>query len=197
MDTIISAVSLILSALCLFISALSVFYSATLKSYEILINKRMQTYQEIKDCFHKLRGLTKEYEIAKYCGQDRAKEYCKKLREKYYQLESLLSKTESPEFYLLDQVKELTEMAMRKCNSTQKCSSMDALKREAEITFLFADIYCWTLWIYIQGLHKIRWRVLSYHRMFNITFKKIYKRTKRLHPEAVFFQKYPLDKILI
>lgn len=205
---VISTASFILSAFSLLISALSVFYGMTLKSYEILINKRMQTYQEIKDCFRKLSKLTKKYEISKYCEQNRSGDYCQQLRKEYNQLESLLSQTEPQEFYLMHQVKKLIDTAVGICESVQQCGGLDELEQEAEITFLYSDIYCWTLWLYVQGLHKFWWRLVSYHRMFDKNFKKVYERAKRLHSKDVyenaerlheepdFFKRYPLEKIL-
>lgn len=94
-----SIASYIISVLALLISVLSIFYTMTIKSYEILINERMQIYQKIKDCFQKLRGLTKKYEILKFCDQNKSDDCCQQLRDEYNRLESLLSQTEPQEFF--------------------------------------------------------------------------------------------------
>lgn len=195
---IIGSVSLMISASALLFSGVSVFYSTTVKAYEIFINERMQIYQKIKNCFQELRGLTKKHEISKYCRQNRSDDYSQQLREKYNQLESLLTQTEPQEYFLMRQTKSLIDMAVGICGSGQQCSDSSELDNEAEITFLFADIYCWALWLYIQDLHKFRARWASYHNMFDKNFKKVYKRAKRLHkePPADFFNEYPLKKIL-
>lgn len=193
-----NTVSLISSVLALIISVLSIFYTMSIKSYEILINERMQIYQKIKDCFQNLRGLTTKFYILKCCEQNKSDDYCQQLRDEYNRLESLLSQTEPQEFFLMQQVKKLIDMAVGIYESLQQCNGLHELEKEAKITFLFADIYCWTLWVYIQSLHKLWGRLASYHRLFDKSFKKIYKRAKRLHmgqnPE--FFNNYPLEMIL-
>lgn len=196
---IIDIASLISSILALLISVLSIFYAMTIKSYEILINERMQIYQKIKDSFQNLRGLTKKYEISKYCEQNRSDDYCQQLRNEYNQLESLLSQTEPQEYFLMQQVKELIDMAVGICNTFQQCNDLpEQFEKEAKITFLFADIYCWTLWLYIQGLHKLWGRLASYHKLFDKNFIEVYERAKHLHGEQAtdFFKRYTLKKIL-
>lgn len=193
----ISIASFIFSAFSLLVSAFSVFYGMTLKSYEILINKRMQTYQEIKECFQTLRGLTKIYEIEKYREQGKVVDYCQQLRNKYNQLESLLSQTDPPEFHLMQQVQRLIEMAIEICKTAQQCNSiLDEFMKESKVTFLFADIYCWTLWLYVQGLHKLTCRFKSYGKLFDKNFKKVYKNAKYLHGNSHFFKRYSLKELL-
>lgn len=189
----IEVIAFILSIFSLLISAFSVFYGMTLKSYEILINKRMQTYQEIKECFQKLRGLTKIYEIEKCRGQGRTDSYYQHLINEYNRLESLLSQTDLPEFHLMQQVKKLIEMAIEICTAKQQYSNIpDEFMKEVQITFLFTDIYCWTLWLYVQGLHKFTWSFNSHSKKFNKNFEKVYKNAKRVYGESCFFKRYSL-----
>lgn len=98
----------------------------------------------------------------------------------------------------MKQVKKLIDIAVGICESFQQCNGLDDLEQEAEITFLFADIYCWTLWLYIQGLHKLWGRLASYQRLFDKDFKKVYERAKRLHMKQTpdFFNNYSLERIL-
>lgn len=193
----VSIGSLMIAVAAIFVSALSVFHGTTQKAYEILLNKRLQNFQEIKDCFQNLRKLLRKQELLKQCGRDEGAEYCEQLMEGYNRLESFLSRTDATDFCLMEQVMRTIKLAENICASAkQSRCDLEKLEEEAAVTFLFADVYCWTIWWYYQNLHKYTGHLKSYDRSFDKNIKKIYARAKHLHQNSVFFERYSIDKIL-
>lgn len=154
------------------------------KSFELLTKQRLQTFNLEEKYFAELRLLSspESLKIAKKSGNKDT--YMLDIRKVICELQSLLSGVELHEHLLMNEVDILRDKL--EIYLSDETDTLDKVAEQLDIVNTFIDIYLWSLWNYIQTLHKEKNREKR-QKKFDEELKDNYDRAKKL-------SKRPLDK---
>lgn len=189
-----SEIALIGALISLFVSVLSLINSNRIKSYEFMIRHRMDTYDQIKKSLLHLKKITKTDSVKDCLENGCGNQVLQQFDEEMDRLDILLTRTEPQEYALLAEFDTLRD-SLSVCLKPDLTPKWKELKDQADICFIFADIYTWALWQYLQRLYKN----FLFHlpKLFQRRMKKAYKNAKKLFSkEHPFFKKYDSVKKL-
>lgn len=183
------------SFLALVFSVASLINSNHLKSYEFMIEHRLKTYDLLQNRFSELKYLTSAEYMDTHRGKENPAEFTQLLSKYTAELETVLSRSQWQEFLLLEHCSELKQAALVYYQKPSEESGAELLQ-QADIVFVFADIYLWSLWQYLQQLHKKR--EMDMPKLFEKKFIETFRLTKEKYGRAgrlsVFFAKYPNEE---
>lgn len=193
-----SAVVALGSLLALVFSIASLINSNHLKSYEFMINHRLKTFDLLQNRISELKHITSMEYIDTQLGKTSPVEYAQLLGGLTDELEVILSRSQWQEFLLLAHCGELKQAALAYYQEPSEASGAELMK-QADMVFVFADIYLWSLWQYLQQLHKKR--EMDMPKLFEKKFKETFRLAKENYIRAgrlsVFFAKYPNEEELL
>lgn len=186
-----SAVVALGSLFALVFSVASLINSNHLKSYEFMINHRLKTFDLLQNRISELKHITSVEYIDAQLGKTSPVEYAQVLSGLTDELAVILSRSQWQEFLLLEHCGELKQAALVYYREPSEASGAELLK-QADMVFVFADIYLWSLWQYLQQLYKKRKAQMP--ELFEGEFRETYEQAKynylRKNQKSVFFEKY-------
>ena len=103
----------------------------------------------------------------------------------YAKLYGVLSTVGKQEYYLLREYELLRKEVHNYVESPTE-ETKKALNDQRDRIKYFTDIYLWTLWNYIQRLHKKN-NEDKYHKLFDKQFEKIFKESQKLNKKKQIF----------
>lgn len=162
------------------------------KSYDLFTVKRLKTYDCILKAYQELMYISS----VDYINMATSLSYEKYLAE--YEIliskfNGLLSTTEEQECFLLHECR-LLHKAVKDYIELKTAESEQTLIEQRNKVNYFMDIYIWTLWNYIQRLHKKN-NEDKYHKLFDKQFEKIFKESQKLNKKRTdLFKCYQIDE---
>lgn len=162
------------------------------KSFELLTKQRLQTFNLEEKYFAELRLLSspESLKIAKESGSKDT--YMLDIRKIICELQSLLSGVENHEHLLMKEIGVLRDKI--EIYLYDETSALNEVTKQFKIINTFIDIYLWSLWNYIQTLHKEKSRKKRQKKFENELLDN-YKRAKDLKDVPEFFTKYSEDDL--
>lgn len=189
------------------------------KSFELLTQARLKTISELRLLFTELRMVIFEVAEKSDLKNNDAFAYCDKVNNVISRLQTLLTLSECQEHHLLNEVGKLKNMLFdylellgdlemakeskeenppnmpNKKMPNMQLKNKEELLKQADIVFVFSDIYIWSIWVYIQHLYDSKEE--KHHSLFDKVFKDVYRNYLHLNTEKPeFFNKYPIERLI-
>lgn len=164
------------------------------KSYDLFTVKRLKTYDCILKAYQELMYISS----VDYINMATSLSYEKYLAE--YEIliskfNGVLSTVGKQEYYLLREY-ELLRKEVHNYIESPSTETKKALNDQRDRIKYFTDIYLWTLWNYIQRLHKKKSED-EYHDFYDEQFEKIFARSRDLNAsETTLFKDYKIDMLI-
>ena len=176
------------------IASLSIRTYKERKSYDLFTAKRLRTYDCALKTYQNLMAISASEYILKAISNSKEK-YLADYEMAYAKLYGVLSTVGKQEYYLLREY-ELLRKEVHNYIESPTTETKKALNDQRDRIKYFTDIYLWTLWNYIQRLHK-RKSEDEYHDFYDEQFEKIFARSRDLNAsETTLFKDYKIDMLI-
>lgn len=166
------------------------------KSFELLTQERLKQLEIERSVTKRLRILTSTHQISKMRRQSISSvEYQLQIKKEIAQLKEVMTVIEKQESVLFHELVILEKDAVLFYMKPDK-ESLSKLKEQKEIFFMLMEIYDWSLWKYIQGLHR---KTKKLEHQYDLSFAECYYRAKIIASKAPcfrpFFNEYTCEKL--